>query len=94
MKWRGGLNIGSLWAKHLSLLGKWWWRFRKEGGSLWAKVIKSIYGASGGFRDVRALGRGVSRGGVWGDIVRSGEELGIEFTSSWVGILGDGRDSM
>ncbi|GJV95916.1 hypothetical protein Tco_1547493 [Tanacetum coccineum] len=44
-------------------------------------------------RNAGLLGRGVSRGGVWGDIVRSGEELGIEFTSSWVGILGDERDS-
>nr|GEW70259.1 RNA-directed DNA polymerase, eukaryota, reverse transcriptase zinc-binding domain protein [Tanacetum cinerariifolium] len=38
---------------------------------------------------------GVSRGGVWGNVVKIGEEidaLGVEFTSSCVGILGDGRD--
>ena len=26
-----GLNIGSLLAKNLALLGKWWWRLRNEG---------------------------------------------------------------
>ena len=52
----GGLNIGSLWAKNLALLGKWWWRFRKEGRTLCVRVIKSIHGDSGGLGDVRALG--------------------------------------
>ncbi|XP_071695506.1 uncharacterized protein [Rutidosis leptorrhynchoides] len=46
---KGGLGIGSLKAKNLSLLGKWWWwRFRSEPESLWAKVIQSIYGIDGG----------------------------------------------
>ncbi|GJY92863.1 putative RNA-directed DNA polymerase, partial [Tanacetum coccineum] len=44
----GGLNIGSLRAKNLALLGKWWWRFKNEGRNLWVNVIKSIHGASGG----------------------------------------------
>nr|GEX04379.1 transposon TX1 uncharacterized [Tanacetum cinerariifolium] len=34
--------------KNLTLLGKWWWRFRTKGGGLWVKVSKSIYGACGG----------------------------------------------
>ncbi|GKC51628.1 reverse transcriptase domain, reverse transcriptase zinc-binding domain protein [Tanacetum coccineum] len=57
-----GLNVGSLRAKNLPLLGQW---------------------------------KGVSRDGVWGNIVKIGEEidgLGVEFASSCVGILGDGRD--
>ncbi|GJS50291.1 reverse transcriptase domain, reverse transcriptase zinc-binding domain protein [Tanacetum coccineum] len=90
-----GLNIGSLRAKNLALLGKWWWRFRREGGSLWVKMIESIHGTSGGLGEVRALyGRRIGRG-VWSDIVRIGEEIdgmGIEFSSSYVGELGDGRD--
>ncbi|GJV67326.1 reverse transcriptase domain, reverse transcriptase zinc-binding domain protein [Tanacetum coccineum] len=40
---------------------KWCWRVRKEGGSLWVRVIKSIHGADGGLGDVRALGEG-----LWG----------------------------
>ncbi|GJY03274.1 reverse transcriptase domain, reverse transcriptase zinc-binding domain protein [Tanacetum coccineum] len=65
------------------------------GGSLWDRVIKSIHGKSGGLGDVWALGGGSLRGGVWRDIVRIGEEidgLGIEFTSSFFGMLGNGRD--
>nr|GEW96461.1 putative RNA-directed DNA polymerase, eukaryota, reverse transcriptase zinc-binding domain protein [Tanacetum cinerariifolium] len=45
-----GLNIGSLRAKNLALLGKWWWRFRKEDDGLWVKVIKSIHGDFEGLR--------------------------------------------
>ncbi|GKE37908.1 RNA-directed DNA polymerase, eukaryota, reverse transcriptase zinc-binding domain protein, partial [Tanacetum coccineum] len=83
----GGLNIGSLRAKNLALLGKWWWRFRREGESLWVRVIKSIHGVSGGFDDNRVLGggRGGTDRGVWRDILRIGEEidrLGLEFTST------------
>ncbi|GKD67130.1 putative RNA-directed DNA polymerase, partial [Tanacetum coccineum] len=58
----GGLNIGSLRAKNLALLGKWWWRFRREGGSLWVRIGEEIDG------------------------------VGIEFSSSCSGVLGDGRD--
>nr|GEY73959.1 putative RNA-directed DNA polymerase, eukaryota, reverse transcriptase zinc-binding domain protein [Tanacetum cinerariifolium] len=47
----GGLNIGSLRAKNLALLGKWWWRFKREGRILWVRVIKSIHGSSGSLGD-------------------------------------------
>nr|GEV76846.1 RNA-directed DNA polymerase, eukaryota, reverse transcriptase zinc-binding domain protein [Tanacetum cinerariifolium] len=90
-----GLNIRSLREKNLALLGKWWWRFRREGGSLWARVIKIIHGKSEGLGEVRVLGGRSLRGGVWSDIVRIGEEidgLGIEFTSSFFGKLGIRRD--
>ncbi|GJZ96381.1 hypothetical protein Tco_0668715 [Tanacetum coccineum] len=36
-----------------SVLGKWRWRFKNEGGSLWVRVIKSIHGGSGGVDDNR-----------------------------------------
>ncbi|GKA62006.1 RNA-directed DNA polymerase, eukaryota, reverse transcriptase zinc-binding domain protein [Tanacetum coccineum] len=55
----GGLNVGSLRAKNLALLGKWWWRLRKDGEGLWVKEI---------------------------------DGLGLEFTSSFLGVLGDGSD--
>ncbi|GKB58579.1 RNA-directed DNA polymerase, eukaryota, reverse transcriptase zinc-binding domain protein, partial [Tanacetum coccineum] len=44
------------------------------GVSLWVRVVMSIHGDCGGLGDVRALGRGVTRGGVSGDILKIGEE--------------------
>nr|GEU79040.1 RNA-directed DNA polymerase, eukaryota, reverse transcriptase zinc-binding domain protein [Tanacetum cinerariifolium] len=32
----------------MSLLGKWWWRFRYEKHALWCKVMVAIHGADGG----------------------------------------------
>ncbi|GJV23438.1 putative RNA-directed DNA polymerase, eukaryota, reverse transcriptase zinc-binding domain protein [Tanacetum coccineum] len=91
----GGLNIGSLRAKNLALLGKWWWRFKTEGESLWVRVIKSIHGKSGGLEG-HSGGRGSVRGGgVWRDITRVGAELeglGLEFVSSFVGVVRNGND--
>ncbi|GKE11180.1 reverse transcriptase domain, reverse transcriptase zinc-binding domain protein [Tanacetum coccineum] len=73
----------------------WWWRFRREGSSLWVMVIKSIYGTSGGLGDRRDMRGGRSGGGVWNDIVRIGEEIngvGLDFSSLCVGVLGDEKD--
>lgn len=50
-KKNGGLGIGSLQASNYSLLLKWWWRFKVEPNSLWCKVIKSIHGVYGSFRN-------------------------------------------
>ncbi|GJR76960.1 putative RNA-directed DNA polymerase [Tanacetum coccineum] len=89
----GGLNIGPLRAKNLALLGKWWWRFKKEGGSLWVRIIKSIHGESGGLGEVREVSNG--GGGIWREISKVGEELeglGIDFVSSFKGEVGDGSD--
>ncbi|GKE77279.1 hypothetical protein Tco_1543399, partial [Tanacetum coccineum] len=83
-----GLNMGSLRAENLALLGKWWWRFRTEGGGFWVKVIKSIHGACGAW--VIYWGRG-----VWHNIMKCGIEingLGLEFTSSCLGVLDDGKN--
>lgn len=45
---KGGLGIGSLKAQNISLMGKWWWRFKNSGNSMWAEVLKSIFGPNGG----------------------------------------------
>ncbi|GJS08858.1 RNA-directed DNA polymerase, eukaryota [Tanacetum coccineum] len=49
----GGLDVGSLLAKNLRLLGKWKWRFLTEKDALWRKVIKEFYGENGGFGSLR-----------------------------------------
>ncbi|GJY48443.1 reverse transcriptase domain, reverse transcriptase zinc-binding domain protein [Tanacetum coccineum] len=85
-----GLPIGenmrrvNSWGAHR----KWCWRFRREGGSLWVKVIKSIHGDCGGLDNGRTLGGGSGGSGVWKDIVKIGEEIngvGLEFSSSCIG---------
>nr|KAJ0218832.1 hypothetical protein LSAT_V11C300154990 [Lactuca sativa] len=66
MKKYGGLDIGSLKAHNLALLGKWWWRFYSKKHELWKDVIKSIYGNDGGFN---APSRAKRKGYCWGNIV-------------------------
>lgn len=44
-KEEGGLGLGNIEAKNLSLLGKWLWRYLLEADSLWHKVIKSKFGS-------------------------------------------------
>ncbi|GKD45562.1 reverse transcriptase domain, reverse transcriptase zinc-binding domain protein [Tanacetum coccineum] len=59
------------------------------------RVIKSIYGESGGLGDIRGVEGAVGRGGVWRDIIRVGEELdglGVNLTSSFVGEVGNGSE--
>ncbi|GJY28102.1 hypothetical protein Tco_0403869 [Tanacetum coccineum] len=63
-------------------------------GSLPLYYFSMFRDSGGGGLGVRAGAWG-SGGGVWNDIVRSGEEIdgtGLEFTSSCIEELGDGRD--
>ena len=39
----GALGLGCLHTKNLSLISKWWWRFRTEPHSLWCRTITSIH---------------------------------------------------
>ncbi|KAJ9566895.1 hypothetical protein OSB04_002861 [Centaurea solstitialis] len=80
---KGGLDVGSLESANRSLLGKWWWKFVTDKEGLWVKVIKSIYGSSGGFSS--GDGCGVGRTSVWGGIVKVYRELegmGIDLANS------------
>nr|GEV80588.1 transposon TX1 [Tanacetum cinerariifolium] len=60
-----GLHIGENMrlCKKLSIVRKVVWRFKREGGSLWVRVIKIIHGVNGGLGDVRPLGEVSARGG-------------------------------
>ncbi|GKC44506.1 putative RNA-directed DNA polymerase [Tanacetum coccineum] len=91
----GGLDIGSLKACNLALLGKWWWRFRVEEDRLWVKLIKNIYGEYGGLGE-----EGVSRrssGGKWSDIIKVGndiEKTQVPFIGSFRKKVGDGCNTL
>ncbi|RVX14250.1 putative ribonuclease H protein [Vitis vinifera] len=41
----GGLGFGNISLRNLALLGKWLWRYPREGSALWHQVILSIYGS-------------------------------------------------
>ncbi|XP_071740498.1 uncharacterized protein [Rutidosis leptorrhynchoides] len=89
---KGGLNVGSLLAKNISLLCKWWWRFKNEHNALWVKIIKSIYGPGGGL-DTNVLCRNISGHTIWKEIIKSGkvaDKLGTFFTSSISKCIGNG----
>ena len=53
VKWRsthaiyeqGSLDIGSIYAKNLSVIGKWQWLFHTEKEALWHTVISQLYGS-------------------------------------------------
>ncbi|GJZ96108.1 RNA-directed DNA polymerase, eukaryota [Tanacetum coccineum] len=46
-KEKGGLGVSSFYALNRALNFKWIWRFRTQNSSLWASVIKAIYGNDG-----------------------------------------------
>ncbi|GJX64794.1 RNA-directed DNA polymerase, eukaryota [Tanacetum coccineum] len=46
-KEKGGLAVFSLYALNRALMMKWVWRFYSQKESLWARVIKAIYGDDG-----------------------------------------------
>ncbi|KAJ9548768.1 hypothetical protein OSB04_021311 [Centaurea solstitialis] len=87
----GGLNVGGLREMNWSLIGKWWWRFFKERGSLWRSIIQSIYGEKGGLElGVGGEGRGSS---VWRSIINMGrviDGVGCNFSRSFGKIVGNG----
>ena len=41
----GGLGFGNISLRNLALLGKWLWKYPREGSALWHHVILSIYGS-------------------------------------------------
>ncbi|XP_071700369.1 uncharacterized mitochondrial protein AtMg00310-like [Rutidosis leptorrhynchoides] len=86
----GGLNLGSLKCKNLALIAKWWWRFHTEPTALWVKVIKSIFGSSGG---IGSGTRFISNTSAWSCIINTVEHLdsfGVPFRDSFSKVIGDG----
>ncbi|KAJ9555354.1 hypothetical protein OSB04_009968 [Centaurea solstitialis] len=81
-------------SKWLSFGGKWWWRFLNESGSLWCKIIVSLFGENGG---LEAEGVGGRRGSsVWSSIINMGKVLdivGCNFSGSFEKEVGDGKST-
>ncbi|RVW35353.1 Transposon TX1 uncharacterized 149 kDa protein [Vitis vinifera] len=53
----GGLGFGNISLRNLALLGKWLWRYPREGSALWHQVILSIYGSHSNGWDANTLVR-------------------------------------
>lgn len=90
---RGGLKVGSLARKNLALLAKWWWRFRTKKENLWAWLIYSIYGESGGL--VEPSSRVLS--GVWPNIIKAGSVIraaGIDLERNFRRQVGNGNSTL
>ncbi|GKD49711.1 hypothetical protein Tco_1278687 [Tanacetum coccineum] len=87
----GGLGMGSLFAKNLSLISKWKWRFLTKENALWRKVIKAFYGVDGGFNLHPSL---IGGRGVWCDIIKSIlyiESIDPSFNDSFILKVGIGK---
>ncbi|KAJ9565769.1 hypothetical protein OSB04_001735 [Centaurea solstitialis] len=68
----GGLGLESLKAQNLSLLCKWWWRYRTEKQVLWNKVISSFHGRNGGLNGVASYS---GHPGIWRSIISIQKEF-------------------
>nr|GFA81505.1 RNA-directed DNA polymerase, eukaryota, reverse transcriptase zinc-binding domain protein [Tanacetum cinerariifolium] len=66
-----GLGVSSFCALNRALIFKWVWRFRTQGNSIWAKVIKAIHGEYGNL-DWPTTAKFPSN---WLDIIRSFSNL-------------------
>lgn len=91
-KCKGGLGISKIEEVNKALLLKWTWRFKKEGSSLWKKIILGCHGSS---RPWSLLPCNASSTGCWKYIVKTGETRlpnGRPLNSFFVGKLGDGRN--
>ena len=64
----GGLGVGSLNAFNAALIVKWWWRFRKDPGSISAKAITSMHKLHGKPDHIFSL---TTLARVWNNIARS-----------------------
>lgn len=88
----GCLNIGSIKAKNLALLAKWWWRFKSERSCLWTSVITSIYWQDGGFGGVSRM----KYGSPWASIIQAAKHidtLGVPLSNSFERVVHSGSDT-
>ncbi|WKA01908.1 hypothetical protein VitviT2T_020160 [Vitis vinifera] len=56
-KVKRGLGFGKISIRNLALLGKWLWKYPREGSTLWHQVILSIYGSHSNGWDANTIVR-------------------------------------
>ncbi|PWA73278.1 reverse transcriptase domain, Reverse transcriptase zinc-binding domain protein [Artemisia annua] len=91
---QGGLGVGSLRKCNQAMLCKWWWRYRVENDATWCKLIRSIHGVEGGFRNPPHSGLHTS---PWRQIVKLENDLvsyGISLPSVFKKKIGNGCNTL
>ncbi|XP_057809058.1 uncharacterized protein LOC131023530 [Salvia miltiorrhiza] len=75
-----GLGFRNIEFFNKALVGKWLWRYLEGGGSLWTKIVKSIYGELvWGDEGIRLSRKGKSGTGWWGKIISLGGNSNCEW---------------
>ncbi|KAJ0535737.1 putative RNA-directed DNA polymerase [Helianthus annuus] len=88
----GGLGFGSLRDANLSMLSKWWWRFKLDNGCLWRRVVWSIHHNARGWNPIPIK---LSISGPWKQIASSVQEVkraGVDVSNAIRGVVGRGSD--
>ncbi|KAJ0443306.1 putative RNA-directed DNA polymerase [Helianthus annuus] len=88
----GGLGFGSLRDANLSMLAKWWWRFKTEPGNMWRKVVWAIHSNS---RDWNTIPVKLSCAGPWKQIHSIAPILrnkGVDIGRNLIGVVHEGTD--
>ena len=86
LKAKGGLGFGKISIRNFALLGKWLWRYSREGSALWHQVILSIYGSHSNGWDANTIVRWSHRC-PWKAIAQVSQEFS-KFTRF---VVGDGE---
>ncbi|RVW19142.1 Transposon TX1 uncharacterized 149 kDa protein [Vitis vinifera] len=78
----GGLGFGNISLRNLALLGKWLWRYPREGSALWHQVILSIYGSHSNGWDANTIVRWKwGKNSFWEDLWWGDQPLGSQYPS-------------
>ncbi|GJU32731.1 RNA-directed DNA polymerase, eukaryota [Tanacetum coccineum] len=89
-KLHGGLGVSSYFALNRALLLKWVWRFLSQDGSLWCRIIRSLYGSS-------ISSHSLNLSSNWSSIMREVQSLktkGFDFLSHCKKRVGNGINSL
>lgn len=65
----GGLGVGNIMYKNLSLIFKWWWRFYESDNSLWKTILISVHSVKG-FKASSETFRNI-KDGMWAQLLNS-----------------------
>ncbi|GJY95555.1 RNA-directed DNA polymerase, eukaryota, reverse transcriptase zinc-binding domain protein [Tanacetum coccineum] len=89
----GGLGIRSIYVLNVGLLFKWIWRFLHNHSDIWVRVIKGIYGRTGGIFDEHIHRSSQSPWSGILSMVKSIKQKGIDLMSLCNQKLGNGESA-